>query len=244
MAQKTSKIDRLGLSERVQALVAGGTTSRDRIAEILTAESGASISSRTIGRYIASIKDVAHSKAFQIISDHVDKVVPDDLDALERMERLCLQWSQEAAKDTIERVAAATEDIRGELQTWISALLNGEDSAETIKFIISKCLSYIQRDANLQEQRLKAMRMAVQIIDLKLSKAGLLDDDQRGRIVFLKREENLGSPPPGLPRQGGGEIGAHPVRGGEIGVSPTMGEGADCATPKIRPFVVRRSVDG
>ena len=38
---------------------------------------------------------------------------------------------------------------------------------------------------------LEAFRAAVQIIDLKLSKAGLLDEDTKGKIVLLTRQVDV-----------------------------------------------------
>ena len=64
-----------------------------------------------------------------------------------------------------------------------------ENPRMVVKAIIAECLELVQEDARSQEQRLKAMRAAVNIIELKLSKAGLLDEDSRGRIVILSRSE-------------------------------------------------------
>jgi len=97
MGKKLCKIDQLGLSDAVQTLVATGQYSRKEIAEHLRSKHGIKISNATVGRYLARIKSSAGSKAFQIISDHVDKVVPEDLKALEAMEALTYKWATEAA---------------------------------------------------------------------------------------------------------------------------------------------------
>lgn len=190
MAGKPFIIEKLGLSEVVQRLVAEGVTTRAAVAEVLRSQYDADVSDATVGRYLAKIKSSATSKAFQIISDHVDRVVPEDLNALERMEALAYSWAMEASIPQAKRLAAAAAKIADNLDYWKSLILSDLDCpAVKIQEIIAACLSYVQEDAREQEQRLKAMRQAVKIIDLKLSKAGLLDDDTKGRIVILSRAE-------------------------------------------------------
>ena len=111
MGQTSCKIEKLGLSETVQRLVAEGVTTRSAIAEILRSQYHADIHDTTVGRFLAKIKSSATSKAYQIISDHVDKVVPEDLKALENMEALAYQWAMEAAVPQARRIAEATAQI-------------------------------------------------------------------------------------------------------------------------------------
>lgn len=186
---KSCKIEKLGLSETVQGLMAEGVTTRAEMTERLQQEYGADVSEATVGRYMARIRGAAANEAFQKITDHVNRTVPNDLEALEEMEKQALEWSREAGASQTERAAAAAEQIRGELAEWRHELIQEkEDHAPVVRRIIKKCLSYIQADDRRQEQRLAAMRMVHKIIETKLAKAGLLDDEQKGRIVFLKRE--------------------------------------------------------
>lgn len=196
MAKKTNKIDQLNLGETVAQLTAQGEKNRDRISDALYTASGVRISTATISRYLRDLKTVAESKAQKIISDHVDKTVPADLKALEAMEAQAYAWAQEASTPQAQRIAAATAAIASELDAWRHLIIEApNDTEKTIATIIKTCMEYVQADAREQEQRLRAMRMAVQIIDLKLSKAGLLEDDQKGRIIFMQRriDEAVGS---------------------------------------------------
>ena len=186
---KTCKIEQLGLSDTVQSLMADGVTTRAEMREKLVSEYGADVSEATVGRYMAKIRRVAENEAFHTIQDHVNRTVPDDLDALEEMEKQCLEWSREAGCDVAERTASAAAEIKGELEAWrekIQASTDDPDAA--VKWIIKRAAAHLAQEDRRQEQRLSAMRQVHKIIETKLSKAGLLDDDQKGRIVFLRRE--------------------------------------------------------
>jgi len=203
---KTCKIEQLGLSDTVQSLMAEGITTRAEMTERLQSDYGADLSEATVGRYMARIRSAAQDEAFHKIQDHVNRVVPDDLDALEEMEKMVLGWSREAGASHTERVAAAAERISGEFPKWRQQMDEATDPEKqrgVIRWMIKQTCFYIQEDDRRQEQRLAAMRMAHKIIETKLSKAGLLDDDQKGRIVFLTRQaageddpDNAGKRPP------------------------------------------------
>ena len=183
------KIEKAGLSDIVQELVASGVTSRSAVTEVLRTRHHIEIGEATVGRFLARLKSSAKSKAFQIISDHVDKVVPEDLAALENMEALAYGWAMEASIPQARRLASAASKIQENIELWRRLLLcDIDDPTKQIQTIIETCLTYVQEDAREQEQRLKAMRAAVNIIELKLSKAGLLDEDTKGKIVILSRK--------------------------------------------------------
>lgn len=182
------KIEKAGLSGVIQELVASGVTTRSAVAEVLRRDHQANLSDATVGRFLSRIKSEAHSKAFQIISDHVDKVVPDDLNALEAMEAQSYQWAMEAARPQARRLAEAAGKIRDNLDAW-RQMLSMPDDDKAVQAIIDTCMGYVQEDAREQDQRLKAMRMAANIIELKLSRAGLLNEDTKGKIVLLSRAD-------------------------------------------------------
>lgn len=187
MANTLSKIERLGLAETVQKMLADGITTGKKIARILREEHDADLSDDAVYRYLAKIKDSIRPEAFKIINEHVKKVVPDDLNALEEIESTCLDWSRIAGKEHVERIAAAAIEIAGEIENFKSALLDSKDDAAAVKKIIKECLHYIQLDDRRQDQRLAAMGMAVKIIDLKLRQSGLLGSKGNGQIVIVDR---------------------------------------------------------
>jgi hypothetical protein len=142
------------------------------------------ISDSAVLKYVNSIKHTISTDAFQKIRAHVDKVVPDDLAALESMEAMCLAWANEAEKDVTDRITEAAADLEHELDQWRSIITDTGGDKRPVTQLINRAVSLIQKDSRQQENRLKAMRQAVQIIDLKLRQAGLLDDDTKGRIVL------------------------------------------------------------
>lgn len=181
-----SKIDKLKLGPKIQELVVSGETSRDKIAQILCKESGVKISGSTVGRYLQKIKSTAKESAFDTIREHVGKVVPDDLDALELMENTCLSWVKEASRDKVQRVAEAALVLPTEISAWI-ANLSSLPPDLLVEWMIKRCLFHLTRDDTMQDSRLKAMRQATSIIELKLRQAGLLDPDVHGQVVIVDR---------------------------------------------------------
>jgi len=189
MANTQSKIEKLGYAETVQELMKGGITVAKKIAEILRTEHGADVSDSSVTRYVAKIKHTIKDDAFKTIRDHVDKEVPKDLDALEDMERQCLDWAFEDPKELAERLTDAISLVDGELDKWILLLENpiGEEKNRrvVVKQIVRMALDYVLKDARMQAKRIQAMNTAIKIIDLKLRQAGLLDDDTKGRIIIF-----------------------------------------------------------
>ena len=189
---KTCKIEQMGLSETVQSLMAEGVSTRAAMTDKLRADYGADLSPATVGRFMAKLRASAHGEAYKTITDHVNKTVPDDLAALEEMEKQALDWSREAGRSIAERAAEAADLIKGELDEWRSRLiLEREDPNPAVRWIIKQCIKYLAEDDNRQKQRLEAMRMVHKIIELKLSKAGLLDDDTKGRILLIQRQADM-----------------------------------------------------
>jgi hypothetical protein len=132
--------------------------------------------------------------------------VPEDLAALEEMEKQALDWSRQAGATSAERAAAAAENIAGELMQWREAIISArqdEAADKVVRWIIKRAAFLLAEDDRRQEQRIAAMRMVHKIIETKLAKAGLLDDDQKGRIVFLTRKAT-GQDEDGAPGQADG----------------------------------------
>ncbi len=142
MANLTSKIDKLGLGPRVQALITDGISGGKQIGEILRKE-GHDIADNTVYRYLSKVKDKIAEQAFEHIQKHVDLVVPDDLKALEEMESKALEWFREAEIDVSQRVAEASAEIEGELEAWRAALTDAENPKLTIKWIIKECTALL-----------------------------------------------------------------------------------------------------
>lgn len=186
--------------------MADGVTTRAEMTARLQEDHNADVSEATVGRYMAKIRQSAGTEAFAKIQDHVNRVVPEDLAALEEMEKQALDWSRQAGATSAERAAAAAENIAGELMQWREAIISArqdEAADKVVRWIIKRAAFLLAEDDRRQEQRIAAMRMVHKIIETKLAKAGLLDDDQKGRIVFLTRKAT-GQDEDGAPGQADG----------------------------------------
>jgi len=194
MANKRTKIEQMGLSGRIQELVTEGLSARRIAAQVKIENPDADVSESAIARYVSKARNAATDEAFKTIRDHVDRVVPEDLKALEEMEAQCLVWAREAGKDRVDRMAEAAVAITGKVPLWRWMLVSDtyftgkdEDIDVLVRRIIRECLVYMAREDRLQLQRDKAMNTAIKIIDLKLRQAGLLDDEGKSPIYIVDR---------------------------------------------------------
>ena len=168
---------------------------------------GVDISDQAVNRYLAKVGRVATSRAEKIIQEHVDRVMPDDLKALEELEAYCLNWSRENPVELADRLADVKAAIDFELDQWASDLKAAEAEKNPVKRgklirgIIKRCVDYVLQDDRLQDKRIRAMAQAVKIIELKLSKAGMLNDEGKGRIVILDRSEEYEPHDPKAPAE-------------------------------------------
>lgn len=177
--------------DRVCELLTSGKNASE-IYRILSSETDGSFSLQTVISYVRDLRSKAEDGAFKIIKEHVERVVPDDLNALEEIESLCLNWMREAGKDIIERVADATCSIKGKIEQWRDLILSGKDDDAIIRKMIRDTIGLLAMDDRKQEQRLSAMRQAASVIELKLKHAGLLDTEKYGDVIIEKvvRVEN------------------------------------------------------
>ncbi|HAJ26814.1 MAG TPA: hypothetical protein DCG53_06140 [Syntrophus sp. (in: bacteria)] len=192
-----NKITTMGLQKRVEELIASGVTTSVGIANALQAD-GKKISQPTVCRYLKEVKDTRLQETQQIVQAHVQKTVPADLAALEEMEVQCLEWAREENGDFSHRLAA--KHIFDKLDDWLKIIRDVEAmSAATIeeriqsrktavKEIIRQSIRFVVDELHMQKSRTNAMRMAANIIDLKLRYAGLIDGNKDGGIFFVDRE--------------------------------------------------------
>jgi arginine repressor len=193
-----SKITKLKLEPRIQELIEQGVVTTGAIAQRLTQE-GHAVSQSAVARWLKETRDARRDETQQIVREHVQKTVPDDLEALEEMERQCLEWSREEADAFAHRLAA--RHITEHLEQWSSLLLACDPGgapdlkelakrrSEAVIVIMQQCLGWIADDLTLQKRRVTGMRMATQIIDLKLRYAGIIDSAGSGNVFFVEAEK-------------------------------------------------------
>ncbi|MEW5734256.1 MAG: hypothetical protein AB1921_05340 [Thermodesulfobacteriota bacterium] len=192
-----SKIEKWGLTHRIAELMGEGMTTGKAIAEALSAElaaEGKSISPDAVNAYLRKVKPEAVQKANRALAAHLAKVVPDDLEALEELETLCLTWAREEAEPRRERLAEAFAAVSGNVEAWAEALSKalGSDKERraAVKAMVQRVVAIIQNDADEQARRLAAIRQAVSIIDLKLTKSAMLDEKNNRNIFILPADQS------------------------------------------------------
>ena len=143
MANTQSKIEKLGLAETVQKLMKNGVTVAKTIAVILRTEHGVDVSDSSVTRYVSKIKDLISNDAFKTIREHVDKELPKDLDALEEMEKQCLNWAKEDPKELADRLTEATALVAAELDKWVSLFNSPLDQEKDRKNFVKELTELI-----------------------------------------------------------------------------------------------------
>lgn len=211
MANSQTKIEKWGLAPKVLELLSKGITSPSAIAEALNEfmlgsdeHRGRSVTRTAVTRFIDAKKPEIKKAATEIFTDHVKTVVPNDLSALEEFEALCLGWVRESVENRHARITQAVVKIDGEVDKWAKLLDEARDPEareNAVKGIVGRCLKYLSGDDDEQKRRLAAMRQATQIIDLKLTKAAMLEDTDKGRIIIIDRSGDYAGETPGAVRE-------------------------------------------
>lgn len=194
----TSKIESLGLAKRIEELISSGIHSSPAISAALKKE-GFNVSQPTVSRWLKHVRETRVEATQQIIQDHIQKTVPADLEALEKMEAACLTWAHEENDAFACRLAR--QNITEALQAWFGRIQSINpalyaDPAELLKArnnavrdIMAECLEWIADDIAMQKKRIGAMRQATTIIDLKLRYSGVIGSGDSGNIYLLGKDD-------------------------------------------------------
>lgn len=198
LANLKTKIEKHGLAPRVKALIDSGVTTGVGIAAALKAD-GWEITPHAVIRFLNKARDLTRPLSAEIFERHVQQELPKDLNALEDLERMCLGWAKEPITDIQARVAEAAVALPRETEKWRAithdmASHDPDAVVEATKSAIKLVLAYLTRDARFQDKRIQAIQHAVKIIELKLRQAGVLEDDDKGRIVIMDRSSEYNAP--------------------------------------------------
>lgn len=196
---RISKIEKLGLQETILKLMNSGIVTCAEIAGQLEVQ-GHKVSKAAVARWLKEYRESRREETGKIVREHVAKVVPADLDALEEMEAQCLAWAREETAGFSHRLAA--QHVRGTAPAWLKSLRDldailvaGDEGDKEkarqgfVREIMQQCLGWIADELALQKRRVGAMRMASQIIDLKLRYAGIIDGAGAGSVFFVDKEQ-------------------------------------------------------
>jgi hypothetical protein len=194
----TSKIESLGLAKRIEELISSGVRSSPAISTALKTE-GFNVSQPTVSRWLKHVRETRSDATQKIIADHVEKTVPADLAALEKMEAQCLTWAHE--EDDAFACRLAEQKIDEHLQVWLEKIQGVDralyaDAKEhlaarrlAVREFMTLCLLWIADDIAMQKKRIGAMRQATTIIDLKLRYSGVIGAGDTGHIYLVGQDE-------------------------------------------------------
>ena len=197
---KIGKIEKHNLGPRILKLLTEEGKNSQQIAETLTNE-GFKLSQPTVSRWIKEQRDSHKDEVIDIVSEHVSKVIPNDLKALERMGGLVLNWAEEEPDTKAERISTWEKIYKAVIE--FRDLLLPDDEKERIKIVrlfIKQCFRWILEDINIQKERIAAMRMATTIIDTKLKYSVILVDTKEGNI-YIEKAKGEDTPPDSEKRQ-------------------------------------------
>ena len=195
MAKRTrqTKIEKLGLQDRVAQLLRSGVVSSRAIAERINTEAAGaySISYRAVNEYIKPLREQAVSAAGKILQDHVDRVITSDLETLEDLQAILVRWAREDPAHLADRLASARMRVDGTVGRWadlVAAATAAEDDAaraKVVRAIVKEALDIVLGEDRLQEQRTRAMLAALKIIQVKVDKGALMEGEGRGNIIIV-----------------------------------------------------------
>lgn len=189
---KIGIIEQHKLQDRIIGLSVAEGKKDYQIADILTAE-GYSISQPTVSRFLKKHRERTESKSQQIFEDHVEKELPKDLDAIEEMEKQCLEWSREEVAQKAERISnwrRVSDALPGIINSLITAGPDEKERQAVAKGFVRQCIGWVLEDRKDQKLRLSAMRMGGYLIEVKLRHAGVIDAADAGNIYIRPDPDN------------------------------------------------------
>lgn len=179
----------MGLGPRIAEHLKAGKTPKEIHEDLVREVPGFSASYACVQKYCKAARDDAGEAAADLWKKHVDKVLPDDLKTLERLQTLAMEWTEEEAKTQSERVADAQAEMERELDYWIDAVQDAARDAEkrgpVARRLIKRSLHLLAQDDKRQEMRLAAMKRCVEILGVKLRNADILGAEGRGGIELV-----------------------------------------------------------
>ena len=189
---KIGKIEKHNLGPRILEMLTQEGFNSVQIAARLTKD-GFKLSQPTVSRWIKENREQQQNHAKDLIRKHVDREIPKDLNALEDMELHTLAWASEEPETKAERIST-WERVLERLDMWAdeitqAALRDMKGKKEVVKAFVGQCLTWLMEEHGNQEKRLAAMRMATNIIEVKLRHAGIIEGLTSGHIYIGEAED-------------------------------------------------------
>lgn len=185
-------IEDRNLGSRILQLYTKEGKHETEIAEIFKAE-GIQISQPTISRWLKRQRNLVSDQVGEIVQEHVKNVVPKDMEALEEMEAACLDWSREGPDEITDRLAAWPK-VREQAIVWANSFMDLAASGQSKKLVeaargmVHQVVQWVTEDFNAKAEAIKAMRMATNIIDVKLKYSGIIEGAESGNIIVHTKQ--------------------------------------------------------
>lgn len=186
MKTRARKIEKYNLGPEILDL-SWNQGKKDQEISLLLRAKGYNISQPTISRWLEEQRQNNKNRLQQKFTDHVERELPKDLDALEEMENRLLRWAREDPADQAERISLwnRVEDSLNEWASTIlaaSAALEEKDRRTAIRTILKGIVHWVVVDKGMKADRRADMKLAAGIIEIKLRNAGVIDETDRGQI--------------------------------------------------------------
>jgi hypothetical protein len=203
----TPKIERFGLTERVWELHFEKRKSALRISQILKAE-GYDISHQAIKNWLTKQRKDHTDEARDLISDHLNKHLPDDLEALESIEAKSLENASQNIEYISHEISSNEKFIKHFQENWALRLYDSLEDDKKLKRlakdIIKQCTQWAMEYLNWMKHLRQERKIAIATIDTKLKYSAMLHGPAVGGIhIYPDRpKENAPTDPDsGQPRQ-------------------------------------------
>lgn len=198
-------IERYGLAERVWGLASGDLTPDGKpmgpkpISELLEKE-GYNLSSKNIGKWIRTQKDKVKEDMRDLLSEHLRTKLPDDLDALEELEKASLDNAKKQV-DFISHSVSVNEKVHKHfMDKWIIELIDAVADEKALRGLVTEIVrqvgSWIGEQIDWMKTQRDERKVALTAIDMKLRYAAQLHGAGSGNILIYGAGQGPADPSP------------------------------------------------
>jgi hypothetical protein len=183
---KTTYIERHQLGEQILQLSFKEGKTDTEVAAILTA-SGHKMSQPTVSRWLDKKRQEMGNQVTGIMQEHLQRELPKDLDVLEELEALMLEWTREDTPVIMERLKDPSwcADAFSRWKALVLDVSDAEKEAAAVKTIIGEALGRVLKFFDLRKEKLSYIKGTRDTIGLKLQYSGVIAGAEKGNIVIM-----------------------------------------------------------
>lgn len=181
---KTNKIEKFQIGDRILALCGDGLTDEE-IAKIVNQEADGAytISRPTVSRWLQGVRRARAQKTKKVYDEHIEAVLPNDLEALERLEKyfLSIALPDFNQDPNAEPATQPCQECKGTGEIEELYLQEPRHRMEPCPACKGKGKKEILPEIIDPRDRRASADRVVKIIDIKLKYAGLLENPEYGK---------------------------------------------------------------